>query len=136
MNHKIRLGPVAVFLAVVTVVLTTLAILTTATTNADKVLSERFARITQIRYGLEADGERFLQAYDEQVAAGAVDAAAIGGTVSPDGGVATTIERDGYTLDIEVSAPDAAGNYEITRWKINKIWNAETPMDDLWTGGV
>ena len=49
MQHKIRLGPIAVFLAVVTVVLTTLAILTTATTNADKVLAERFAEVTQTR---------------------------------------------------------------------------------------
>ena len=70
MSRKIRLGPIAVFLAVVAVVLATLAVLTTATTNADKVLAERFAGVTQSRYALEAEGEKFLQQYDEQAKSG------------------------------------------------------------------
>ena len=39
MNHKMRLGPIAIFLVVVAIILTTLATLTLATTNADKVMA-------------------------------------------------------------------------------------------------
>ena len=56
MNHKIRLGPIAIFLAVIAVVLTSLATLTVATSRADMVLAERFAEVTAIRYELNAEG--------------------------------------------------------------------------------
>ena len=62
MTHKTRLGPIAVFLTIVTMVVTTLALLTIATSNADRVMAGRFANITQTRYELEADGEKFLAA--------------------------------------------------------------------------
>ena len=166
MSHKIRLGPIALFLAVVAIVLATLAVLTAATTNADKVLAERFAGVTQTRYGLEAEGEKFVQAYDEEARDGNVSASALEkamgsasgstpgstldntpgsapGEASGDvtetkkvsGGYECVIERDGYTLEVGVSDPDAAGRYEITKWKITKDWNAEDPYQNVWKGG-
>ena len=60
MTHKTRLGPIAIFLVIVTMVITTLAVLTVATSNADVIMAKRFADITKIRYGLEAQGEEFL----------------------------------------------------------------------------
>ena len=63
--HKIRLGPIAIFLVVVAIILTTLATLTLATTNADKVMAERFASVTAVRYELEAQGQQFLKDYGE-----------------------------------------------------------------------
>ena len=125
MSRKIRLGPIAVFLAVVAVVLSTLAVLTVATTNADKVLADRFAGATQTRYALEAEGERFLQQYDEKVAGGSAVFAA---------DRTKEIEKDGYTLKITVTEPDASGSWDVTEWKVIKDWNADDPYQNIWQG--
>ena len=125
MSRKIRLGPIAVFLAVVAVVLSTLAVLTVATTNADKVLADRFAGATQTRYALEAEGERFLQQYDEKVAGGLAVSAA---------DRTKEIEKDGYTLKITVTEPDASGSWDVTEWKVIKDWNADDPYQNIWQG--
>ena len=122
--HKIRLGPIAIFLVVVAIVLTTLATLTLATTNADKVMAERFASVTAVRYELEAEGQQFLRDYDEQISAGAVT----------DNDRVRTFAKDGYTLEIEVSQPDAAGNYNIISWNLKKDWNADDPFTHIWKG--
>ena len=133
MSHKIRLGPIAVFLTVVAVVITTLAMLTVSTSNADLVLARRFADVTQLRYELEAEGERFIREYDEQAAAGAVDAAGLGLT-EEEGVYVKTIEKGGYSLEIRLTEPDGAGSYELTGWKLIKDWNADDPLDDIWKG--
>lgn len=133
MSHKIRLGPIAVFLAVVAVVLSTLVMLTAATSNADKVLAERFASVTKLRYEIEAEGNKFIRDYDEQVKAGAPDAASLGAEKT-DGGYSRTIEKEGYSLNVEVSEPDASGAYEVTKWKLSKNWNADDPFGELWKG--
>jgi beta-lactam-binding protein with PASTA domain len=125
MSRKIRLGPIAVFLAVVAVVLSTLAVLTVATTNADKVLADRFAGATQTRYALEAEGERFLQQYDEKVAGGSAVSAA---------DRTKEIEKDGYTLKITVTEPDASGSWDVIEWKVIKDWNADDPYQNIWQG--
>ena len=142
MEHKTRLGPVAIFLTIVAMVITTLALLTVATSNADRVMAGRFASITQTRYGLEADGEKFLAA----VAAGdvsGIEGAAAGALADADEGTATGAaaagvysfveEKDGYRLEIEaVSA--AAGSVEINRWKLSRIWENEDPLENIWKG--
>mgnify|MGYP003374512628 CR=1 FL=1 len=124
MSKKIRLGPIAVFLVVVAIILSTLAALTMATTNADKVMAERFAAVTAARYDLEAEGQQFLRDFDEQVAAG----------TATEADRQTTIEKSGYTLDIQVSAPDANGNYEIEKWDLKKNWKADDPFTHIWKG--
>ena len=124
MNHKLRLGPIAIFLVVVAIILTTLATLTLATTHADKVMAERFASVTSTRYELEAEGQQFLRDYDAQSAAGAVT----------DADREKTIERDGYTLEIRVSAPDGNGDFEIEKWDLRKNWNADDPFTHIWKG--
>lgn len=133
MSHKIRLGPIAVFLAVVAVVLTTLATLTTATSNADTVLAKRFADVTRTRYALEAEGQKMLSDFDESAAKGGADG---GGFELKDGVYTASIEKDGYVLNIELTQPDDDGAYDIKKWKITKIWDADSPVDDIWTGGL
>ncbi|MBR1780607.1 MAG: hypothetical protein IJ751_04290 [Oscillospiraceae bacterium] len=134
MSHKIRLGPIAIFLTVVAIVLSTLAVLTVATSNADRVMAQRFADVTQIRYELEADGARFLQAAAEAAADGRDVGEDTDATPLTDGGYACALEREGYTLRIEITQPDGAGNFEITKWKISKNWDMEDPMDNVWKG--
>ena len=124
MNHKMRLGPIAIFLVVVAIILTTLATLTLATTNADKVMAERFAAVTSARYELEAEGQQFIRDYDELAAVGAVT----------DADRQATIEKNGYTLQIRVSQPDGNGNFEIEQWDLKKNWNADDPFTHIWKG--
>ncbi len=133
MSHKIRLGPIAIFLVVVAIILTTLSVLTLATTNADRVMAERFASVTAIRYDLEAEGQQFLRDYDQQASAGPINAAAINARATAEG-YSTAIEKDGYTLEIEVTAPTADGSYEITKWDLKKEWNADDPYQHIWKG--
>ena len=125
MTHKISLGPIAVFLVVVTIILTMLAVLTLATTNADRVMAERFAAVTAVRYDLEAEGQQFVRDYNEKLA----DAKAI----SKDDRI-TSIEKNGYTLEIELSAPDSSGNFDILKWQMKKNWNADDPYQHIWKG--
>ena len=124
MNHHMRLGPIAIFLVVVAIILTTLATLTLATTNADKVMAERFAAVTSARYELEAEGQQFIRDYDELATAGAVT----------DADRQATIEKNGYTLQIRVSQPDGNGNFEIEQWDLKKNWNADYPFTHIWKG--
>ena len=119
MGHKTRLGPIAVFLMIVTMVITTLAILTVATSNADIKMAERFASVTQTRYELESEAEQFIAA----AAAG-----------NADNGYSFVSEKDGYRIEVEITVPDAQGNYEIRTWKLSKIWNADDPINDIWPG--
>ena len=116
-------------------VLTTLAILTTATSNADRLMAERFARVTQIRYELEDKGNQYLMKVDEQAKKGRVAVASVDEELTDEGMLRKTIEKDGYVLEIEITKPDSAGNYDISKWKITKEWNAENPFGNIWQGG-
>ena len=141
MAHKTRLGPIAVFLTIVAMVITTLALLTVATSNADRVMAGRFANITQTRYELEADGEKFIAAVAAGNAEGmeGVTAGSLTDAEGPDAAAGGTVysyvaEKDGYRLEVEAGMPDAAGNVEIRKWKLNRIWNSSDPIDDIWQG--
>lgn len=135
MKHKVRLGPIAIFLTVVAMILVTMALLTVSTARADTALAQRFADVTKTRYALEAEGQKFLQKYDEQIVAGAEDPARAVDAEKTEKGIEKTITADGYTLQIRVSAPDGEGNWEVTQWKINKEWNEEDPFGNVWKGG-
>lgn len=133
MNHRTRLGPLAIFLAVVVMVITTMAVLTIATSNADRTMAKRFASVTQTRYQLEADGERFISE--------AVNAHASGGEYAPsdmaqatDQGYQFYEELNGYSITVVITVPDANGSYELLEWKVSKLWNADDPVKDIWNG--
>lgn len=133
MNHRIRLGPMAVFLAIVSVVMATLAVLATATSKADNVLAERFAGVTAERYAVAADGEKLMAEFDSQAKAGHIDAKGLG--LTKEGDVyRTQIGDQGYALVIALSEPDANGNYTIKEWKITRQWDAADPSKDVWKG--
>ena len=128
MMRKIRLGPLAIFLVIVTMVITTLAVLTVATSNADITMARRFADVTKIRYGLEAEAEEFLSNVEAGGAAG------MDGVTKTDNGYEFTAENEGYRIEAAVSGPDADGGYKVTKWKLTKIWNASDPMQSIWPG--
>ena len=136
MSHKLRLGPIAVFLAVIAAVVATLAILTFATSRADAALAERFAAVTAVRYELEEDGNRFLQEAQRQGTGADLSEAGPDGETTDLGGGCWQyyIEKDGYALTVEVE-PDSSGSaYAVTTWRISRLWVGDDPFEDLWLG--
>lgn len=132
MKHRIRLGPIAIFLAVIAAVVATLAMLTFATSRADMALAERFAAVTAIRYELDEEGNRFLQAVEEnsgKAAEGSGETTALAG-----GGWKYYTEKEGYALTVEVVPADSESGWQVTKWKINKLWEGDDPFEDLWLG--
>ena len=134
MNHRIRLGPVAIFLAVVAIVLTTLAVLIIATSHADKVMAERFAFVTSVRYDLEKEGNMLLQQAEETVRAGGDPGTLPGVETGESGSYTYAKEQDGYRLEIEFLADSEKHTCNVTGWDIKKIWNGEDPITDIWQG--
>lgn len=119
MKHiPIRLGPLALLLTVISICVGTLAVLSFSASGADMRLATRYSEAVRTRYLLEEDGQAFL---DEMNAAPA-------GQES----ITQTFERDGYTLKVVLTA--AEGGYEVTEWQINKIWEEDTVIDNLWPG--
>ena len=133
MNHRIRLGPLALFLCIMVMIITTIAVLTISTSEADMVMAERFASVTSARYGLEADGERFLSDAEKAAASGS-DISAFSGVSSISGGYLFEKSENGYKLEIEISSPDETGSFEVTSYRISRIWRSEDPAAGIWKG--
>ena len=57
----VKLGPLALLLTVISICLTTLAILTFTTSRADKALADKYAQTVRTRYELETEGQEYLQ---------------------------------------------------------------------------
>ena len=110
----VRLGPLALLLTVISICLTTLAILTFTTSGADLTLARKYAETVHSRYALEEEGQTL---YAERKAAG--NAALMD----------ETLEDDGFLLHIKT---DAAGN--ITEWRHEKEWQEDSSIGNLWGG--
>ena len=114
-------------------VITTLALLTLATSNADRTMAARFASVTQTRYQLEADGELFMS----EAAAGEDfgDGYAADNTINRTGnGYEFYEELNGYSITVEITVPDSMGRFEVLEWKVSKLWNSSDPVNDIWQG--
>ena len=133
MEHKLRLGPIAVFLTVVAIILTTLATLTIATSRADAVLAERFATMTAIRYSLEKEGNEFLYEVTQKLENGASLNSISDLNRTDNGMYEYKAEKDGYELKIRL-APEGSDSFSIEEWKITKIWDEEELSQDIWLG--
>ncbi len=129
MNSRIKFGPLAVFLVIITLVLSTLAVLTLVTSNADRVLAERYAEVTRIKYSLEEKGNRYLEKLDELLKEGGDPADA--GKLEEKDGIWShrETEEDYYLLmDFRIDGD----SYDLIRWKIEKEWESSDPTDDIW----
>ena len=105
----IRLGPMALLLAVIATCLSVLAILAFSTARADLSLAERYAGTVWTRYELEKQGMEFLE------------------DAGP--GAEAEFEEDGMTLRV---ALDGDGN--VCRWTMEKAWQQNDTIEDLWSG--
>lgn len=110
MNHvPIKLGPLALLLAVVSICLAVLSILTFTTARADLALAEQYAETIRIRYVLEEQGQRFL--------------------AEAEPGAEQTFEQDGIRL---VVALDEEGS--VVRWTLEREWTQDEAFGNLWLG--
>ena len=116
----IKLGPLALLLAVISICLTTLAILTVTTARADRSLAAKYAQTVATRYELEAQGQAFLR-----------DAARDGlsGEADENGVYWTSFEEGRSTLRIGL---DADGG--IVSWRQTTAWDEDTGIGNLWAG--
>lgn len=110
MNHvPIKLGPLALLLAVVSICLAVLSILTFTTARADLALAEQYAETIQTRYALEEQGQRFL--------------------AEAEPGAEETFEQDGIRLVVALGEDGA-----VVRWTLEREWNQEDTFGNLWLG--
>lgn len=139
----IKLGPLALLLTVISICMTTLAILTFTTARADQNLAAAYAQTVQERYTLEAEGQEFLARLDQALAET---------RANPDwpfwnspwcppdwsleqdetGVCWATLERNGAVLRIGFVLTDEG--YEIRAWRQERTWSEDTSMGNLWAG--
>lgn len=123
-NAPIKLGPLALLLAVVSICLTTLSILSFSTARADRRLAERYAQTVTARYALEARGQEALAALPESAGDWETD---------EEGRLWQSLEQDGTRLRIGLE-PDAGGGYRVVAWVLEREWTQDTHIDNLWNG--
>ena len=127
----IKLGPLALLLAVVSICLTTLAILTFATARADLRLAEKYADTVSTRYALERQGQEFLRELSETDRA---DWGLMGWEPDADGVCRERFEQDGTVLEVGFRSKGSRG-YEVVSWRIAKNWTEDESIGELWDGG-
>ena len=110
MKHvPIKLGPLALLLAVISICLTVLAILSFATARADLALAKQYAETVRTRYALEQEGQQWL--------------------ASAGPNAERTFEQDDMCLTVELDK-----NGQVKSWTYEKQWIQENGISGLWTG--
>lgn len=115
--NRMRLGPLALLLCVITICMTSLSMLSYANASADTRLARRYAQTVQTRYSLEQKGQEFLKEMNDTPAGDLIE---------------KEFTENGYQL--QISLERTGDSYEIRYWKINKIWEEPTQIDHLWEG--
>lgn len=134
MRHiPIKLGPLALLLAVISICMTTLSILSFTTARADLVMAEKYADTVRSRYELEYQGQTFLRTLSETLAGGGEAGALPDTEIDEEGVIWKTIAQDDYNLTIGVR-PDSETGYRVVSWRLLKEWSADETMGDLWDG--
>ena len=111
----VKLGPLALLLTVISICLTTMAILTFATARADRRLAEKYADTVQLRYALDELGQEWLQ-----------DAARQGDGVYD---AAFRVEDAQLIAKIQVEG----GQIRVLTWRHERDWEEDLELD-LWPG--
>ena len=127
----IKLGPLALLLAVISICLTTLGILTFTTARADLRLAEKYASTVRTRYELEQRGQEFLQELSETDPA---DYSLMDWERDFSGVYWTELEQDGSTLRVGFR-PGGEKGYTVVSWRLQKSWMEDDSIGTLWDGG-
>lgn len=134
MEHTgIRLEPLMFLLAVAGICVATLGILAIATANVDLQIARRYASFVKTRYALETEGQIFLCETAEAVLSENKPASLCDINMDTDGVVWKEIRREDCRLAVGIQI-DEEGGLNVICWRIEKIWETETGMGDLWNG--
>jgi KaiC/GvpD/RAD55 family RecA-like ATPase len=127
----IKLGPLALLLTVISICLTTMAILHFVTARADSRLTEKYAETVESRYRLEAEGQSFLRDLDRALHSG--NSAFLDELQGDEQNVLVKrLELDDTSLEIRVRL--AGETWQVEEWRIVKDWSEDMSMGDLWPG--
>ena len=123
----VKLGPLALLLAVISICMTTLAILTFSTGMADRSLAEKYAGTVRERYDLEREGQTFLSEISDDLDQGLF--------VLPDadGLIHHEITEGTATLSIAIR-PTGRSGFTVADWRLERKWEEDTAMGNLWDG--
>ena len=123
----VKLGPLTLLLTVISICMTTLAILAFYTASADHSLAEKYAQTVRERYALEAKGQRFLGETGDELAQGFM--------LMPDmdGLIHTEITEGSTSLNIGLK-PVGADGFSVESWKMERQWEEDTGTGNLWDG--
>ena len=127
----IKLGPLALLLAVISICLTTLAILTFTTARADLRLAQKYAETVRTRYELEREGQEFLRELSETDSA---DYSLMDWERDASGVYWEEFSIDGATLRIGIK-PNRDTDYQVVSWRHEKGWMEDESIGTLWDGG-
>ena len=134
MKHiPIRLGPLALLLTVISICMAVLGILSFTTARADYSLAEKYASTVQERYALERAGQDFLRQAGEALKAGDRLEGLAGTETDEDGITHKTLEYEEVRLLIGI-VPEGDRGFRVVEWRIQKDWEPEDNMGDLWDG--
>ena len=129
MRKKIRLGPFAVFIAVITIILSMLAILSLSTAHADETLAKRYAEVTQIKYELERRGSVFLYELEGEALPESLSGRE-NVQQKEDGTWAYTDSAGSYSLEIVFEIKDGACH--VIKQNIRRTWEEEETFLNVW----
>ena len=126
----IKLGPLALLLTVISICLTTLAILSFATARADLRLAEKYAETVRSRYALEEQGQAFRRELSETDPA---DYGLSGWERDSKGVYHTVLTQGEQSLTIGFR-PNGESGTEILQWQHTKNWTEDESIGQLWDG--
>ncbi len=126
----IKLGPLALLLTVISICVTTLAILTFTTAEADRRLADRFAGTVKVRYDLETKGQEFLGQLSDALEK--KDQVFLDQHKTDQADVyECIIEEDNASLTVR--AKDGKGKLSILSWKVIHSWEEDKDVN-IWNG--
>ena len=128
----IKLGPLALLLTVISICLTTLAILTYTTAGADLRLAEKYADTVTKRYEWMNQGAEFLQSAQEQVESGQPVSALPDTDTDADG--VTWYEKEQDEMKLSLGVREEAGDLVIESFRVTKEWSEDLDLGNLWPG--
>jgi len=130
MKNPVKLGPLALLLTVISICMTTLAILTVTTARADLSLANTYAGTVQRRYELEIRGQEFLRDLEDENTRDSVISQMDQGE---DGILYRTCQMDGSRLLIGIrQGPE--DSFSITAWRHERDWVQDESIGNLWLG--
>ena len=122
----VKLGPLALLLAVICICLTALALLNFSTARADMRLAETFADTVRTRYLLETEGQELLASLG--------DSQSLSDWETDSSGISwKVLEHEQFRLRIGLR--EEGGERRVVCWTQEKEWEQDTHIANLWTGG-